>query len=231
MGASVDSKLTALVKRLAKKEGADLVGMAGAGSFKGAPKGHRPGDLLKGAESVVVMAVALPAAAFESAPSREYSMSYMAGNRELDRIAFKVAKALQEKGFRAIQIPASPPYDLEQMMGDLSHRHAGQLAGVGVFGKNSLLLSPRYGPRIRLVSVVTDARLRPDKELSLDLCKECDRCIRACPAKALLGEGEVDKPKCDDHHIEVGRRLQLDNQELICGVCIRVCPVGRVRPR
>ncbi len=218
--------LTAEVKELATQLGADLVGIASDGSFASAPRGHRPGDLLKGARSVIVMAVALPSAALESAPSREYSASYMAANDELNGIAFKLAKFLQGKGYRAVQIPASPPYDLKSNMGDLSHRHAGELAGLGVFGKNSLLLSPKYGSRMRLVSVVTDATLTPDKRLEGDLCGDCDKCLQACPANALKSGRRVDKESCDRRHIRIGEKLGLSSWEQVCGVCIRACPVG-----
>jgi epoxyqueuosine reductase QueG len=123
-------------------------------------------------------------------------------------------------------VPASPPYDLERNMGDLSHRHAGQLAGIGVFGKNSLLLSPDYGPRIRLTSVITDAALEPSAPLDVDLCEDCNICLHGCPVDALEGPGIVNKAVCDANHVSVGERLQLADSEQICGVCIRVCPVG-----
>jgi epoxyqueuosine reductase len=176
---------------------------------------------------VIVIAIALPVTAFEAAPSREYSISYIVANKELDRIAFRIAKYLQNRGYKALHVPASPPYDLEKMMGDLSHRHAANLAGIGVFGKNSLILSPKYGGRIRLVSIITDAPLETDRMLRLDLCKNCVRCIRACPARALKSDGIVDKQSCDRRHIEIGKQLQLEEWEECCGVCIRVCPIGR----
>ena len=223
----MSEELTVSVKELACSLGADLVGVVQAESFAEAPEGHRPGDLLRGARSVIVMAIHLLDASLESAPNREYSVTYSVVNRELDRIAFRVARFLQDKGYRALQVPASPPYDVSRNMGDLSHRHAGYLAGLGVFGKNSLLLSTKFGPRIRLVSVITDIPLTADKPLDLDLCKDCDKCIRACPAGALKGERIVDKLGCDAHHIEVGKQLQLEDWEQICGVCIRVCPVGK----
>ncbi len=220
-------KLTADMKEMAYSLGADLVGVAKAESFTEAPKGHRPEELLRGARSVIVMAIHLLDASLESTPNREYSVTYNVVNRELDRIAFRVARFLQDKGYRALQIPASPPYDVSRNMGDLSHRHAGHLAGLGVFGKNSLLLSTKFGPRIRLVSVITDAPLTADKPFDLDLCKQCERCIRACPAGALKGNRVVDKLRCDAHHVEVGKQLQLEDWEQICGVCIHVCPVGK----
>ncbi|RLI45163.1 hypothetical protein DRO69_05870 [Candidatus Bathyarchaeota archaeon] len=223
----MNEELTISVKELAHSLGADLVGVAQADSFIEAPKGHRPEDLLRGAQSVIVMAVHLLDAALESAPNREYSITYNVVNQELNRIAFHVARFLQDKGYRALQVPASPPYDVERNMGDISHRHAGQLAGIGVFGKNSLLLSVKFGPRIRLVSVITDAPLKADSPLDIDLCKECDKCLQACPSGALKGERIVDKPRCDAYHAEVGEKLQLDDWQQICGVCIRVCPVGK----
>jgi len=222
----MNEKLTASVKKLAHNLGADLVGVAQADSFMEAPKGHRPEDLLRGARSVIVMAIHLLDASFESAPNREYAITYGTVNQELNRIAFRVGRFLQDKGYRALQVPASPPYDMERNMGDLSHRHAGQLAGIGVFGKNSLLLSTKFGPRIRLVSVITDAPLKADTPLNMDLCNDCDKCLRACPVGALKGERIVDKPKCDAHHVEVGEKLQLGDLD-ICGICIRVCPVGK----
>lgn len=172
------------------------------------------------------MGIHLLDGAFELAPSREYSITYQVANLELDRSAFHVAKYLQGQGHRALQVPASPPYDLKRNRGDLSHRHAAQRAGIGVFGKNSLLLSPEFGPRIRLTSVVTDAALEPSVPLDVDLCGGCDICLHACPVDAFEGPGIVNKSVCDANHVRIGERLQLDGWEQMCGVCIRVCPVG-----
>lgn len=222
----MSAQLTAGVQRLAHEMGAELVGVASADAFEGAPTGHHPRNLLRRARSVVVMGARLLDGAFELAPSREYSITYQVANLELDRIAFHVAKYLQGEGHRALQVPASPPYDLERNMGDLSHRHAAQLAGIGVFGKNSLLLSPEFGPRIRLTSVITDAALEPSTPLDVDLCGDCDICLHACPVDAFKGAGIVDKSACDANHVSTGERLQLDGWEQMCGVCIRVCPAG-----
>jgi epoxyqueuosine reductase QueG len=222
----MSAQLTAGVQRLAYEMGAELVGVASADAFEGAPTGHHPRNLLRRARSVVVMGARLLDGAFELAPSREYSITYQVANLELDRIAFHVAKYLQSEGHRALQVPASPPYDLERNMGDLSHRHAAQLAGIGVFGKNSLLLSPEFGPRIRLTSVITDAALEPSTPLDVDLCRDCDICLHACPVDAFEGAGIVNKSACDANHVSTGERLQLEGWEQMCGVCIRVCPVG-----
>ncbi len=208
-------------------KGADLVGVALTDAFVQAPAGHHPVDLLSGARSVIVMAIRYSKASLEAAPSREYAIAYKVVNREIDHLAFWVSRALQDEGFRALQVPASPPYDLEKNRGDLSHKHAAVSAGLGAFGKNDLVLTAQFGSRVRLVSVITDAILVPDKPLNPDPCGGCEICIRACPARALKGERIVDKEACNEYHIEVGKKLQLDDWEQICGVCIRVCPVGK----
>jgi epoxyqueuosine reductase QueG len=205
--------LTARVKELAIREGADLVGVAGVASFTNAPQEHRPENILRRARSVVVMVLHLLEGGLETAPSREYSITYIVANRELNRLAFQVARFLEREGYRALQVPAST-----------------QIAGLGVLGKNSLLLSEKYGPRMRLVSVITDAPLEADEPLGLDLCKDCDRCLQACPSQALKGDGVVDKPVCDAYHVSTGERLQLEDGEQICGVCVRICPIGEPPP-
>lgn len=66
-----------------------------------------------------------------------------------------------------------------------SHKRIAQLAGIGRYGKSSLIIHPRYGPWLRIGAVLTDARLQPDKPFEEDLCGRCERCVRACPAGAL----------------------------------------------
>lgn len=219
--------LSKKVRELADESGADLIGIASAASFNEAPEKHRPEDFLKGAKSVIVIGMIVPIASMESAPSREYSIAYSTVNHELDRVAYELSKFLQKKGHLSMQIPSAMPYDYKHHMGAISHRHAGLLAGIGVFGKNSLLLSPKNGPRIRLTSIITEADLKADAPIDSDLCEGCDECIQACPSRALEGDGIVDKMACDAYHIQVGEQLQLEDDEQICGVCIAVCPIGK----
>jgi len=70
-----NAELTTGVTRLARELGADLVGVALADAFEGAPAGHHPRNLLRGARSVVVLGVHLLDGAFELAPSRQYSIT------------------------------------------------------------------------------------------------------------------------------------------------------------
>jgi len=219
--------LTDTVREIAVGLGADLVGIASCDSFSEAPQGYRPQNILDGAKSVIAIAVAIPESCFESAPSREYSAAYSAANSELDRIAFLISRSLETEGFRAVQVPAAMPYDYEADMGDLSHRHAANLAGIGSFGKSCLLLTEKFGPRVRLTSVITDAEMQCSSRPDRDFCGSCRKCLDACPAGALRDAGVIDKKKCNNQHEKVGKELGLGDEEQICGVCIKVCPIGK----
>lgn len=66
-----------------------------------------------------------------------------------------------------------------------SYKRLAQLAGIGDFGKNALIIHPKYGPWLRFGAVLTDAPLAPDMPFERDLCGKCERCLHACPADAL----------------------------------------------
>lgn len=219
-----DAELTGRVKTKALDLGADIVGVADAGRFGEAPQGHKPGDILEGAKSVVVLAIRLLKGAVSTAPSREYAVNYFVVNAELNRIAFRLGRFLESEGYEAVPIPASSPYNVEENRGDLSHRHAAVLAGIGCLGKNNLLITRDYGPRVRLASVVTTAPLVCGEPLNMDFCGGCEECVRSCPVKALEG-GNTDKEKCVRYLEKIGKELGID--DLICGICIKVCPVGK----
>ena len=76
-----------------------------------------------------------------------------------------------------------------------SHKRLAILAGIGAYGKNSLVISPRHGPWLRFGIVVTDAELPVDKPFTKDLCGRCRRCVSACPAAALK-PFQVDPDRC-----------------------------------
>jgi epoxyqueuosine reductase len=113
-----------------------------------------------------------------------------------------------------------------------------QLAGLGNFGKNSLIIHPQYGPWFRIQTVLTDAELVPDSPFEKDLCGECEKCIEACPVEA-LSPYSIDPDKCilgvyssirDDPEfrpiLEHMPRLT-KNSLLMCMTCQKVCPYGR----
>ena len=86
------------------------------------------------------------------------------------------------------------------------------------------MITNNYGPRVRLVSIVTNAPLIGDEPLNENFCKGCEACIKFCPVNA-LETGYTNKKKCVSHLKKIGKELNIN--ELICGVCVKVGPVGK----
>jgi epoxyqueuosine reductase len=217
-----------LVKQFALDSGADLAGVAPVERFEGAPAGHHPTDILPGARSVVVCAKPIPAGVFDG-PITSYQMAMDVVHWQLDLLVTPVALFLEGNGGRAVPVPSDDPYrhweaERSYGRGDLSHKHAAQAAGLGKLGKNSLLITPRFGNRLHLVSVVTDVELAPDPVMNWEPCPpKCTRCIRACPAGA-IGEGQrVDQALCRP---VVMQRLPKGTIVEGCWVCRQVCPAN-----
>ncbi len=98
-----------------------------------------------------------------------------------------LARLLSSEGYKAEW--------LDEETSTTSYKRVASLAGIGSFGKNSLILNPKYGPWLRIGLVVTDAPLKPDEPFKKDLCGECVKCVLMCPAGALT-QYKVSPDKC-----------------------------------
>jgi epoxyqueuosine reductase len=152
----------------------------------------------------------------------------------LDRAAGTVALDIERAGYRALPVPASQPYDEDRMLGLVSHKLAAHLAGHGWIGKNSLLLTRAHGPRVRWVTVLTDAPLTATGAAgptAPDPCKGCTICVELCPAGAFTGaafdpaedvEARFRRRECRAYL----RRRAGAYGAAVCGVCVYACPHG-----
>ncbi|MBI3090966.1 MAG: epoxyqueuosine reductase [Candidatus Tectomicrobia bacterium] len=120
----------------------------------------------------------------------------------LEELAYDLVIFLEDHGYPAITVPAvHTMWEMRQgLYGPLSLRHAAVEAGLGTLGLNLQLLTPRYGPRVMLMGVLTCAPLEPDQPMHEALCKgpECGRCLLTCPGDAAL-HWNIDKEKCSPH--------------------------------
>jgi epoxyqueuosine reductase QueG len=213
------------IKQFARERGADLVGITSVERLAAAPPGSRPQDSLKEAKSVLAIAKCFPAGGIFSRPSNYGSLMFSIYNF-LDHIAVDVANALEQRGGKAVPILADGPYDhweAEHLYGrgNLSHKHAAEAAGLGRMGKNTLLVTPVYGNRVLLASVITDLELKPDAMLEEELCIEgCTQCIDACPVKA-IAEGHVTQKLCRPNLMI---KLPRGQEVYGCWECRKACP-------
>ena len=158
-------------------------------------------------------------------PTKIYYHHYRQANAILDQIAFKVSNFIQSKGYRALPVPASQIVDWEKQTAHLSHKKIGELAGIGFIGRNNLLVNPEIGSRFRLVTILTNAPLEPDKKLK-ENCGECKACVNVCPAGAIKEKKEdFDHIKCFEKLKEFRDKRLVD--QFICGVCVKACK-GRI---
>jgi len=147
--------------------------------------------------------------------------------RGLRAAAARVATVLVERGYLA-----EPIIDDDRLV----DRAAAVRAGVGWWGKSTMVLDPRHGPWLLLGSVATDAPLVPTKPMGRG-CGTCDACIPACPTGAIVAPGVLDSTRCLAHWAQVPGviprplRTRMGDRVYGCDDCLDACPPGFKRLR
>ncbi|MFX0055268.1 MAG: epoxyqueuosine reductase [Candidatus Hermodarchaeota archaeon] len=163
-------------------------------------------------------------------PENEQFESYYIGYEVMRRKAQLIVDYLKDNGFEALisfEIPC---------------KTTAVRCGLGAQGKNTLLVTPNLGPRVMLVSVLTSAELEVDEPFEEDLCGDCEKCITACPTRAIepyrlsihrCMTYSAESPCSPDVHADVRKlekklvRRPTKNSFIDCSICINVCPVGK----
>jgi len=219
------------VKTQCLELGADFTGIADATGFLSAEyTGNKPQEIMPGVRSVIVIGVGIPRGCILPLPKgrAEYTNTLMAGTATLRIIAFRIARDLERGGYLASIVPTEGSEfgmwyaDRETLKADISLKYAAYLAGLGEYGLNQLLITPGFGPRVRMTAVLTDAPLEPDLPgpgpLVRRECSTCRQCVQNCPAGALFPDGTMDKHACRDYLFTTLGGLR-------CGLCIQQCPL------
>jgi len=142
---------------------------------------------------------------------------------QLNNALYNLANFLRNEGYRSLPLPAAGcPTDMRSLTAVFSYKHAAQLAGLGTMGKNSLLITPEYGPRVRLACLLTEAAVEASPMSSKEYCAHCNKCIQACPAQALLPPEGAEVYNMNKFACRAYRQTGLT-----CGVCIKVCDEAR----
>jgi len=240
-------KQTKEILSTAASAGASLAGVADLKLLKGLPT--YGGLSLDDFRYAVSVAVALPSCAIEAItvedPGMLYAHAYRTANLALDLITLRVAGGISGNGYLALAVPASMRVDQKRHLGHISHKPFAWAAGLGWIGRNGLLINPTYGSRIRLATVLTDMMLKPGKPID-NRCGECKLCVVTCPSKALKYSKFEVRPSSRKEIFDAGKCYErlLKNEELlaqkhhmvehaatVCGMCIKVCPFGKVHPK
>ena len=173
----------------------------------------------------ISIGVALQKAVMDSLVNRPtdiYKSHYRATNKLMDSITYTLARRISDIGGRALPIPASMIVTRYPLLAHVNHREIAYRAGLGWRGKNNLLISTKFGGRIRLTTLLTDLELPTDDTVSQD-CGKCKACGKRCPAGAIgAGPEDFNLEKCQ---AQVTAFCKENNfGQLICGLCLNSCP-------
>lgn len=222
------------LERLAKDLGVDIFGVADLTSFR--PYSGMDRSLLSFPFGISVgmrLSKSIIDRITVADPTPEYAHHYRSVNALLDDIILRITNRIQAEGHAALPIAASQLTRPELHQGAMSHKAVAALAGLGWIGKSQLLVNPKLGPRLRLASILTTIPLKPGTPLE-NKCGECDVCVKACPAHAIKSAEAIRERWVREEVFDPGACNQRlvrfrDNPHYgasICGICIKVCPVG-----
>ncbi|MGD9046162.1 MAG: 4Fe-4S double cluster binding domain-containing protein [Desulfobacterales bacterium] len=191
------------LKEKVKAMGADLVGVADAHSPLLYEHDEKPEELLPGARSLISIAVALNRSAVCSGNFRLNRYDTMCVYERLNYICMETNRILASEGAKAVSVSPYFPVDMgpesKGMKGDINHKTVAAVAGLGGIGLSKLLVTPEFGPLVRLGTIITDASLNVDQPMDETPCKQCESCLNACPAEAIQEDGALDYRVCTSY--------------------------------
>jgi epoxyqueuosine reductase len=175
-------------------------------------------------------------------PTMQYYNLYVDTNNYLADLVKELSEDLRIAGIKSLALnpTTSDAYRAADYDRTLRHNFSQKMvatrAGLGWIGKTDLFISKKWGPRLRLASVLVDYPLKPSsKPIDESRCGKCNLCVEACPAQAATGQLwniHLDRDqfysarKCK----ETANLLSLERigkDERICGICVSICPVGQ----
>ncbi|RJP23299.1 MAG: epoxyqueuosine reductase [Candidatus Abyssobacteria bacterium SURF_5] len=210
--------------------------------------------ILPEAKSVVSFLVPFPKGCLHLLKDPQRAMPFYVrlagiGGRRLDAMSIDISLYLEEQGFVAAPVFICTPLEMPKsfdLWGYLSQIDLAARSGLGWIGKNGLLVSPKYGPRVGLGTVVTDAVLEEDRPLNERCPDDCSICVDKCPAGALDGTGKVNRINCTMTQALAPLSIMLmkeysmkEHRDMIvnmgavdehtwyrCNACVVHCPIG-----
>jgi epoxyqueuosine reductase QueG len=256
----VNETINEEIRKIAEDENIPVLGIGRASKMANENPGYRPEDLLPGAQSLICYGIPIPYGAYRM-PTYTAEMIWRSQNlyyRRLDTLSIRFAALLEESGVRAVPIYGCFPMGINNkgdVAGYLNQIRMGEVTGIGIIGKNGLLIHSRYGARLMLGGVVTTAFLPemryPNTEES-GCPPDCRICVDACPVKAIsIEKKRVNIMRCLGYTsrtpfmpklkflilrafrpTSAARSMNLmafdEHTFHVCSQCVALCPYGLV---
>jgi reductive dehalogenase len=230
-GGDVDAGLlTRRVKRAARFFGAALAGVTRVDPLwvYASDGEERPIELPDGLDTAVVMAVEMDYGLIRTSPSAQAAAATGLGYSRMAFVAQSLARFLQGLGWCALPCGNDTALSIPLAVD----------AGLGELGRNGLLITRPFGPRVRLCKVFTDAPLVPDEPVSFGVREFCDACLLcadACPSGSIpRGDMTTEGPTPSNSPGVLKWRVDPDTclafwraNGTCCSNCIRSCPFNK----
>ena len=152
--------------------------------------------------------------------------------RVLEEILARIEEALSDEEV-PYYVPPVAQSSEEELVAPFSFKYAAVQAGLGWIGKNDVVITEKYGPRVRLSAVLMDHVFPYGSAITESRCPDqCDKCVKICPYHALrnvrwdinkLRNEIIDYQLCNQKRSLSIEKLGRKNA---CGLCLAVCPFG-----
>lgn len=233
-------KLLEEIRQLGSINGIDFIGVAGIANFKNEIEsigGSIIGDFPRALSIGIIMPKNI-ISLLENRNSYENVFQYKHANtiiyNRLDNFASIVSSIIQKSGYKVMPIPASGIIDRNKICASVSHKAIAYLSGFGWIGKNCLLIHPEHGPRIRWITVLTNAPFEENRTMIENKCGACNKCVNACPVQAIKGKNfieyearseRLDVFKCKNYLFD---ELNTSEKIQVCAMCAQACPYSKL---
>ena len=160
-----------------------------------------------------------------------FDKSILNAKYKLEQILNDIEFALAEEGI-SYYIPPVAQQNEEELLALFSFKYAAINAGLGWIGKNDVLITEEYGPRVRLSAVLIDHPFEYGNKMTESRCGSCTKCVDICPHKALKGANwniKTHRNEIIDYHLCNQKRseyIKSHGRKNACGLCMAVCPYG-----
>ncbi|MBY9003093.1 MAG: epoxyqueuosine reductase [Candidatus Lokiarchaeota archaeon] len=211
-----DKVLTEEIVDFSKKIGIDVIGFGDPIHFERFPKINRPNNYHENARTVIIIGLIVRDIILDAwTTDDKFGINFHFLDSILENRLFSIKDYLLERGFKSKIIPYKPGLFLKD---------AGAIAGIGPIGKHNLLISNEVGSQIRLRALVTEAFLETGNPITeSEYCKDCEICIKVCPANAIKRDG-YDRQSCLDYNLSNLKKLS-KNTVIWCNICLDACPI------
>ena len=152
--------------------------------------------------------------------------------RIIEEILVQIEEILNEYNVK-YHIPPVAQSNEEELVAPFSFKYAAVNAGLGWIGKNDVVITEKYGPRVRLSAILIDSQFAYGQRTTISNCPDsCRKCVEICPYNALHDvKWDIDALRNDiiDYKLCNQKRslyIEKHGRKNACGLCMAACPIG-----